>query len=219
MPAGERYGAALDDETGARIGWHLRAERGSMVEEALPDFSRIHEAYQGKVRAYAARLIGAEEADDVAQEVFIRLRRSLGTLEEPSKLGSWIYAITLNVVRDAVRKRASRGDRQAPDSSDPLAPMPDVAARTPEETAIRTEMVDCYLDYVKQLPPAYHEVYVLSEFEELSNGEIARRLSISLGTVKIRLHRARNRLFAELRRNCTCYVNERGELMGAPKGR
>lgn len=186
-------------------------------EEALPDFTRIFETWHGKVHAYAAKLIGPEEADDVAQEVFIRVRRSLGTLEEPSKLGSWIHTVTLNVVRDAVRKRASRVDRQAPDSPDPLALLPDVAARTPEEAVIRAEMVDCYLDHVRQLPPAYHEVYVLSEFEELTNEAIAKRLSISLGTVKIRLHRARNRLFAELRRNCSCYVNERGELMGAPK--
>lgn len=189
-----------------------------MNEEALPDFSRVFEVWHPKVRAYAAKLIGPGEADDVAQEVFIRVRRSLSTLEEPSKLGSWIYAITLNAVRDAVKRRPPR-DRQAPDASDPLALVPDAAARTPEEAAIRTEMVDCYLDYVKQLPPGYHEVYVLAEFEELSGEEIARRLSLSLGTVKVRLHRARNRLFAELRRDCAGYVNERGELMGAPKGR
>jgi len=190
-----------------------------MVEEPLPDFSRIYEAYHGKVRAYASRLIGAGEADDVAQEVFIRVRRSLETLTEPSKLGSWIWAITVNAVRDAARKRTSRGEKEVANPSDPLVLIRDAAARTPEETAIRTEMVDCYLDYVRQLPTGYREVYVLAEFEDLSNEEIARRLSLSLGTVKIRLHRARGRLFAELRRNCACYVNEQGELMGAPKGR
>ncbi len=189
------------------------------MKEEPPDFSRIFESYQGKVRAYAAKLIGPEEADDVVQEVFIRVRRSLGTLTEPSKLGSWIWAITLNAVRDAAKKRSSLRDRRVPGSPEPLALIPDEAARTPEEASIRTEMVECYLDYVRQLPPKYHEVYVLKEFEELSNEEIARRLSVSVGTVKIRLHRARNSLFAELRRNCACYVNERGELMGTPKGR
>jgi len=190
-----------------------------MNEDALPDFSRVFETWHPKVRAYAAKLIGPGEDDDVAQEVFIRVRRSLSTLEEPSKLGSWIYAITLNAVRDAVKRRPPRHERQAPGSSGPLALVPDAAARTPEEAAIRREMVDCYLDYVRQLPFGYHEVYVLAEFEELSGEEIAWRLSLSLGTVKIRLHRARSRLFAELRRNCAGYVNERGELMGAPKER
>jgi RNA polymerase sigma-70 factor (ECF subfamily) len=78
-------------------------------------------------------------------------------------------------------------------------------------------MVACYLDYVKALPRNYYAVYVLSEFEDLSNEDIARRLSLSLGTVKIRLHRARARLYEELRRNCQCYYNGRGELMGEPK--
>jgi DNA-directed RNA polymerase specialized sigma24 family protein len=61
-------------------------------------------------------------------------------------------------------------------------------------------------------------VYALSEFEDLSNQAIADRLSVSLGAVKIRLHRARSLLYGELRRNCRCYQNERGELMGEPVG-
>jgi RNA polymerase sigma-70 factor (ECF subfamily) len=80
-------------------------------------------------------------------------------------------------------------------------------------------MVACYLDYVGRLPSHYQEVYVLSEFEDLTSDEIARRLSLSRGTVKIRLHRARSRLNEELRRNCRCYYNERGDLMGEPKSR
>jgi RNA polymerase sigma-70 factor (ECF subfamily) len=80
-------------------------------------------------------------------------------------------------------------------------------------------MVACYLDYVKQLPRSYYVVYVLSEFEHLSNEEVAQRLSVSLGTVKIRLHRARVRLHEALRRNCQSYQNDRGELMGEPKRR
>ena len=56
------------------------------------------------------------------------------------------------------------------------------------------------------------EVFVKAE-------EIARRLSLSVGAVKIRLHRARSRLNEELRQNCQCYTNERGELMAAPKRR
>ena len=80
-------------------------------------------------------------------------------------------------------------------------------------------MVACYLDYVRQPPPSYYAVYSLSEFEHLSNEEIARRLSLSLGTVKIRLHRGRAKLYEELRRNCQCYQNGRGGLMGEPKRR
>ena len=169
--------------------------------------------------AYAARLLGREEADDIAQEVFVKIRRSLSTVSDSSKLTSWIYTITLNSVRDAARRRrpgpAHRNDEDDAASSR----LPDLGSRTPEENAIRNEMVACYLDYVGRLPSHYQEVYVLSEFEDLTSDEIARRLSLSRGTVKIRLHRARIRLNEELRRNCRCYYNERGELMGEPKSR
>jgi RNA polymerase sigma factor (sigma-70 family) len=134
----------------------------------------------------------------------------------------------MNTVRDTARARASRvhvvtgdpcvaGDG-GPEEA-PLSRSPDLVTRTPEENAIRNEMVACYLDFVDQLPPDHGDVFALSEFEGLSNAEIARRLSLSVGTVKIRLHRARARLNEELRRNCRCYYNDRGELMAEPKSR
>jgi len=201
-------------------GWHV-------TEGAVPDLSQIYQAYHGKVLTYAAKLFGRDDADDVAQEVFIKVGRSLPTLADPSKLTSWIYAITLNAVRDLARKRCSSPERpggsdsarEDGESEPAISRIPDGRSRTPEQTAIRNEMIACYLDYVKQLPRSYYAVYVLSEFEDLSDDDIARRLSLSLGTVKIRLHRARTRLNEALRRNCQCYHNERGELMGEPKRR
>jgi RNA polymerase sigma-70 factor (ECF subfamily) len=200
-------------------------EAPSVSDEEAAELSQIYAAYHGKVLAYAAKLFGRGEADDIAQDVFIKVGRALGTLEDRSKLGSWIYAITLNTVRDAARKRTSSPDRPAgiaasasSDEEDvPLAHLPDTISRSPEEATSRNEMIACYLDYVKQLPRDYYVVYALSEFEDLTNVEIARRLSLSLGTVKIRLHRARAKLFEQLRRNCRCYQNARGELMGEPK--
>ena len=189
-----------------------------------PDFARIYQTYHGRVQAYSAKLIGCDEAEDVTQEVFVKIERSLDTLEDPARLSSWVFAITLNAVRDAVRKRAARLDRLADPGSrnglaeeDLLARAPDPRSRTPEEVAIREEMIACYLGFVNQLPPHHLEVYILKEFDQLSNAEIARRLSVSVDTVKIRLHRARAQLHEALRQNCQCYYNERGELMGEPK--
>ena len=186
-----------------------------MSDETLA-FSRVHEAYHGKVVAYAARLLGRDEADDIAQEVFLKIRRSLSTVSDSSKLTSWIYTITLNTVRDAARRHHPEPEQPDDRGDAAMTRLPDLGSRTPEEHAIRNEMVACYVDYVTRLPPRYREVYVLSEFEDLTGEGTARRLSLSLGTVKIRLHRARAKLNEELRRNCRCYYNERGELMGEP---
>ena len=84
---------------------------------------------------------------------------------------------------------------------------------------MRHEMMACFLEYLGRLPAAQRDVYVLAELEELSNAEIARRLSLSLATVKIRLHRARLRLHEDLRRHCQSFQTDGGELMGEPKPR
>ena len=178
------------------------------------EFAQLHDAWRERVVAYAAKLIGRQDAEDVANEVFVKIARSLHTLSDRSHLASWIYAITANTVRDAIRGHARQIDEIGDEH---LTAVADPVARTPEELAIRNEMITCYLDYVKQLPPAYYEVYVLSEFEHLSNADIAQRLSTSRSAVKITLHRARARLNEALREHCRCYYNERGELMGEPK--
>jgi RNA polymerase sigma-70 factor, ECF subfamily len=188
------------------------------------DLASIYERYHRRVVAYAAKLLGSDDAEDVAQQVFLKVGRSLGTLSDRAKLSSWIYAITINTVRDHARRRATAAGRTAPipgaagaddtTTGDPLSRLPDDAARNPEQSAIRSEMIACYLDYVRRLPRSSSVVYALSQLEDLSNQEIAERLSLSLATVKIRLHRARGILYGELRRSCRCYRNERGELMG-----
>ena len=67
---------------------------------------------------------------------------------------------------------------------------------------------------IEPLTPREGEILALLADFSLSNQEIADRLRVSLATVKIRLHRARGVLYGELRRNCRCYQNARGELMG-----
>jgi RNA polymerase sigma-70 factor (ECF subfamily) len=197
-----------------------------MVQDAIPAFPEIYAAYHGRILAFASRLIGHDEAEDVAQDVFLKVGRSLGNLADASKLTSWIYSITLNTVRDLARKRSSSparfieagGSRSAEGGTEPpLAHLPDTFSYSPEEQAAWNEMVECYLDYLDRLPASYLEVYVLSEFDQLSNEDIASRLSLSLSTAKIRLHRARAKLHEELRRDCQCYRNQRGELMGEPR--
>jgi RNA polymerase sigma-70 factor, ECF subfamily len=193
-------------------------------ETSALDLPLIHDAYYAKVVACATRFLGRDDADDVAQEVFIKIDRSLGTLSEPSKLNAWVYAITLNTIRDFTRKQRTIPECQIDgrlevDGAADAVEIPDIRSRAPDESVERRDMIACYLDYVGDLPSAYYEVYVLSEFEDLSDNDIATRLSISRGAVKIRLHRARTRVVQALRRDCQCYRNRRGELMGERKHR
>ncbi len=67
-----------------------------MADIRLPDVAGIYADYHARVVAYATRLLGPDEAADLAQDVFVKVGRALDTLADPSRLGLWIYAITLN---------------------------------------------------------------------------------------------------------------------------
>jgi RNA polymerase sigma-70 factor (ECF subfamily) len=77
---------------------------------------------------------------------------------------------------------------------------------------IRQEMIECIRGYINQLPEDYRVVLLLSEEEAFKNREIAEILNISLDNVKIRLHRAKEKLKKLLKGNCEFYLDERSEV-------
>ena len=187
-------------------------------------YEELYRNYYPRVTRYLAGMVGDADAEDLAQEVFLKVERKLGSLRDPSRASAWIFRIALNTARDRLRKPSVVHTVRAPSASsanetwkDPLETAADIRTRTAEEVLVRREMIRCFLDFVTKLPASYYQVYALSEFEELPDKMISRRLSLPLETVKMRLHRARTKLYEQLRANCRCYVNERGELMGRPK--
>ncbi|MBP7736439.1 MAG: RNA polymerase sigma factor [Spirochaetes bacterium] len=188
-------------------------------------YNEIHDSYYQKILRYLSRIVGQDEAEDISQEVFIKINKSLDTLQDENKLTYWIYRVALNAARDHIRTKKSKvpvvSIEDLAGSMDSgchsrLKEFADSRAKTPEEKLIKDEMLQCYIDYVEKLPEKYYQIYVLDEFEGFSNQEIADKLSISLDTVKIRLHRARNELNELLRKNCSCYSDKNGNIMCEP---
>ncbi len=184
------------------------------------DFNKIYDAYYSKVLRHLRGIVG-DHAEDCVQEVFIKIHKGIEKLKDETKVSSWIYSITLNTAKDALR--ASKAGAfsisldKTEDSTDtksiPLQNrIPDKREKANEDIIAKKEMSQCYIDFVKKLPKNYYEIYALSEFEGLSDAEIADKLSISVETVKVRMHRARTKLFEELRKNCSCYCNSSGDL-------
>ncbi len=188
------------------------------------NFDDIHNAYYDKVVRYLRPIVGDDHAEDYSQEVFIKIHRSLDSLKDETKLSPWIYRIALNTARDGLRSMKAgvaavsiEGKERDGGTPHMIETVADPRYKSYDDVLAKQEMAQCYVDFVKKLPPNYFEIYVLSEFEKLTDAEIAERLSISLNTVKIRLHRARTRLFEELRKNCNCYSDKSGDLMCEPK--
>ncbi|MFC1614268.1 sigma-70 family RNA polymerase sigma factor [Gemmatimonadota bacterium] len=186
------------------------------------EFEQIYELYQPKIRRYLNRLVGEAEAEDLAQEVFVKVSRALPNFRGESQVSTWVFRIATNAARDKLRSSSYRrnlteslpidsvaeAELEAIDSSTAAAESGSSAAGS----LIKKEMNECIRDYIEKLTPDYKSVVLLSELEGMKNREIADVLGISLATVKIRLHRARQQLKKELDSNCIFYRDERDVL-------
>ncbi len=172
-------------------------------------FDEIYRDYYARITRYLARLVGVDEAEDLAQEVFLKISRSLDTFRGESAVLTWVYRIATNTAMDRVRSPAykvkvgSAGLDEPSDAGEGVA-MKDRSS-SPEHEAIRNQMSGCVQDLVGRLPESYRNVLLLSETEGMKNSEIAEVLGVSLETVKIRLHRARARLKELLAATCSFY--------------
>jgi len=171
------------------------------------EFQEIYDAFQPRMLCYLTRLVGEHEAEDLTQEVFVKVSQALKTFRGEAKLSTWIYRIATNAAIDKMRTCSFRQDAQQSslDDSDETEDQ-DVWAGEDvpslEQQLMQKEMYQCFGNFVENLPPNYRTVVVLGELEGLTNNEIAEILGLSLDVVKIRLHRGRARLLKELRTHC-----------------
>ena len=187
------------------------------MTDAEGDFQLIYHEYYPKIVGYLRRLVGEPDAEDVAQETFVKASKALKGFRGNSSLSTWLYRIATNAAMDHLRKPASHRTANVPGgTSDDDMPgentIPDDGKPVLDTLLIRKDMNECIRGIVNSLPESYGAVLVLSEFEGLTNAEIADILRVSLETVKIRLHRARTRLRKEMEAKCNFYRDERNEL-------
>ena len=191
-----------------------------MKKDAL-QFQEVYDAFQPKILRYLARMIGPDEAEDLTQDVFLKIMQALPGFRGQSSVSTWLYRIATNAALDKLRRSSLQriipvaangpgGEAGTGNEEEDVA----VTDETPsaEQQLIREEMRDCIMEYVQKLPENYRTVIVLSELEGLKNSEIAEVLGVTLDTVKIRLHRARAKLKEALEGHCEFYRDERNEI-------
>jgi RNA polymerase sigma-70 factor (ECF subfamily) len=166
-------------------------------------FDALVERYQARLLNFVYRIVGdRERAEDLVQEVFVRVYRHLGRFDRSKKFSTWIYTIASNLAKNELRNRSRNPlvlftsmtngweDEERPLEFEDPTSRPDDLFR---KRHVR-ELVD---SSVAQLPSHHREVFVLREIEGRSYEEIAEITHCNLGTVKSRLNRARNS-FAEI---------------------
>lgn len=134
-------------------------------------------------------------AEDLVQQTVLRALEKAEQCREPGGARPWLFAILRNLHRMTLRERAGPADGAAPDPAlaaleTELYPPP----LTPDVLVERELAVKALERAIEDLPPAYREVLVLADLEGLTYEEVAAVVACSLGTVKSRLYRARNRL-------------------------
>lgn len=179
-----------------------------MINQVELEFDRIHADFRPKVLWYLTRMVGEHEAEDLTQEVFVRISRGLVTFRGESQLSTWIYRIATNAALDRLRdpalKRIAAERLPAADAAEGEEKSFEIAAAAPslDQQVCRKERYECYQDFIGDLPPNYRTIVALCELEDLTASEIAEILGLSLDVVKIRLHRGRTRLLSALKSHC-----------------
>lgn len=166
-------------------------------------FAEIVEFYKDKVFQICYRMLGnRHEAEDIAQEAFIRAYVNIHSYDLNKKFSTWLYRIATNLSIDRIRKKKPDYYLDAElAGSDGLTMYSQVAADValPEDELETMELQELIQGEILKLPDKYRSVIVLKYIEEFSLKEIGEILDLPVGTVKTRIHRGREALRNQLR--------------------
>ncbi|MCU0785400.1 MAG: RNA polymerase sigma factor SigZ [Verrucomicrobia bacterium] len=154
-------------------------------------------------RFIRARVADPATAEDILQDVFVKIQRRLAQLQDPAKLEGWIYLIARNAIIDHYRTR--KETVAVPDS---LPAEPDASDAEIEE------LKGAFRRMIHSLPEPYRQAVVLTELEGLTQQALADRLGISLSGAKSRVQRGRAQLRQMLDECCTFEFDRRGKVIG-----
>lgn len=149
--------------------------------------NRIWEEFSIPLKRYIMKHVqDKHDAEDILQEIFCKIIHSMGYLENENKIQSWVYQITRNAIIDYYRSRKV------------VAALPQLFESRIDEFAVEGEAADeislCIRKMIDHLPDKYRQAIILTEFEGLTQKELAEKLGLSISGAKSRVQRARKRL-------------------------
>ncbi|OGP58915.1 MAG: hypothetical protein A2V67_20740 [Deltaproteobacteria bacterium RBG_13_61_14] len=183
-----------------------------MIREFLKgnqsSFNRLVLKYQNKIFNLCYRMLGDQaEAEDVAQDVFVTLFRSVKTFRGDSLFSTWVFRITVNHCKNRLKYLTRRNyfrtqslDQPLPTEEGEVTPDVEDDGETPEEILVTSEIQDLIQRKIGELDEEHRTAIVLRDIQGLSYQEIADILHLKEGTVKSRIHRARLELKEKLER-------------------
>jgi RNA polymerase sigma-70 factor, ECF subfamily len=164
---------------------------------------------QEKLRPFILRRISSpSDADDVLQDVFVRMQRGLPELKDSERFGPWVYQVARSAIVDHHRNQAKRGNTLGAECLDELS------ADLGTENAVAEELASYMVRFVADLPSPYREALTLTELKGLSHKEAAEVVGTSLSAMKSRVQRGRVSLRKALEECCAIALDARGRVLG-----
>jgi RNA polymerase sigma-70 factor (ECF subfamily) len=168
-----------------------------------PTLENIWNEFAAKLGQFIrARVADPATAEDILQDVFVKIQAKLGKLEDPAKLQSWLHQIARNAIIDHYRRR--KETTEVPES---------LPAEAPADDAEMEGLKAAFRRMIYSLPDQYRDALVLTEFDGLTQKELAERLGISVSGVKSRVQRGRAKLKEMLHECCTFEFDRRGHVI------
>ena len=182
------------------LAWMERVKDGD--EEAFRD---LIEAHQYRVIGTIGKMLGDDtEAEDIAQQVFIRVWKSAPRYEPTAKFTTWLYTITRNLVFNELRRRRRHATQSLADGPSEEGRLPlqvaDHTAKAPDTTMLDAEMQVAIQRAIEELPETQRMAIILRRYDDVSYEEMGEILGLSVAAVKSVLFRARTELREKLRR-------------------
>jgi len=172
-------------------------------------FGQLVSRYKDAITNYLNMMVADyDTAVDLCQETFLRVYRNIHRYSNVYQFSTWIYRIATNLAIDEMRYRKRRGsvfyrniwgNRKPADIEAPEFEITDVR-RGPRDEVLRKESSQVLGDAIRSLPEKYRTAFIMKEVQELPYDTIAKALNCSAGTIKSRLHRARELLQRKLER-------------------
>jgi RNA polymerase sigma-70 factor (ECF subfamily) len=183
---------------------------------AAPDAEAIwHALHDGLLGFIERRVRSREIAEDILQEVMLRIHRRADAIQRADAVGAWVHAIARNAIADHYRSAQARREVATGREIDPeLADEPQG-----EAPDARAELAACVAPLLARLPPSYREALTMTELEGLTQAQAADRTGISLSGMKSRVQRARRQLRDVLTDCCEIELDRRRSLASyRPRG-
>lgn len=169
-------------------------------------FGELVDIYKDKIHALAYRMLGdIQEAEDIAQETFMRVYANMHRYDDQYKISTWIFRIANNLCIDRIRKKKVRGNRLSLDAeitgTDGLELYDTIQDETPtpEQRFVQQEVQEKVRMAILSLAPKYRTIMILKYLQDLSLQEISDIVGLPVATVKTRVHRGREALRKKLR--------------------